>query len=137
MINRKQNWQRLLVEYLADCSTQSFRPGILDCGLFFAGAVKAMTGVDPAKPLRGKYRSIKGAKRVLNEMGFRNHIDYVASLFEERSSILAAQRGDGAVVTDADGEQALGIVQGERIYVMGLNGIGLVPLTEAEKVFIV
>ncbi len=128
-------WENRLTAYLRECSDKSFRPGALDCGLFFAGGYQAMTGIDIAKPFRGKYRTIKKAMDIAKSIGFADHVEYTASLLEELPSPLLAQRGDGAVVTDMDGNPALGIVQGEGIYVMGLTGIGISPLTAATRAF--
>lgn len=134
---KTRGWEKRLIAYLRECATQPFRPGRLDCGLFFGGAYEAMTGVVIDKPFRGKYRTIEGAMKIAAKLGFADHVEYVASLLDERDTVLHAQRGDGAVVTDMDGNPALGVVQGEMIYVMGLQGIGLVPLTTATRAFII
>lgn len=137
MTKKTNGWENRLVEYLSDCASSPFRPGKLDCGLFFSGAVEVMTGEVIDKKLRGKYRSLKKAYEILNGMGFENHVEYVASLYSERPCILHAVRGDGAEVVDMDGNAALGVVQGEHIYVIGLNGLGTVPLTDAKRIFAV
>lgn len=137
MTKKTNGWQNRLTEYLSECASQSFRPGKLDCGLFFSGAVEVMTGDVIDKPLRGKYRTIEGAYKILKKMGFENHVEYVASLYPQREGILQAMRGDGAEVVDMDGNPALGVVQGEMIYVVGLGGLGVVPLSQAKRVFAV
>lgn len=128
-------WERELIGYIRSTSTATFRPGQMDCGLFFGGAYLAMTGIDIDGPFRGKYKTIDGAMKIAADLGFTNHVDYVASLVEELPSPLMAQRGDGAVLTDMDGNEALGVVQGEMIYVMTLTGLGLVSLTNAKRAF--
>jgi hypothetical protein len=136
-MSRIKGWEKRLASYVSDCATMPFRPGKMDCGLFFMGGMEAMTGRDISKPFRGKYRTIKKAMEIARSLGCDDHVEYVASILEERPSPLMAQVGDCAVVDDVNGSPALGIVQGEHIYVMGLNGIGIVPLTEAKRVFIV
>jgi hypothetical protein len=126
-------WEGRLITYLHTVKQTAFRPGTVDCGLFFAGGVHVITGVDHAGWLRGKYRSIEAGLAMLQKRGFADHIAYAESLFEPHSAPIFAQRGDGAVVIDLDGNPALGIVQGEYVYVMGLNGLGFVPLTNATK----
>lgn len=135
MTKKLQGWEGKLIEYLRSVGSQGFRPGQLDCGLFFGGAALAMTGEDIAAPLRGKYRTIEAAYALLSEMGFADHIEYVASLYEELPSPLLAQRGDCAVVTDTDGNPALGVVQGENVYVMTLQGLSLTKLETAIRAF--
>lgn len=137
MTNKQRGWENRLIAYIGGCAKSPFRPGRLDCSLFAGGAVKAMTGEDYTKDFRGKYKKIETGQKLLKSKGFNDHIEYVASIFEEHPSPLFARRGDIAVVTDMNGFPALGIVQGENIYVMELNGIGLRPLTEAKRAFIV
>jgi len=133
MSEKAIGWEGRLVAYLRECSTQSFRPGTLDCGLFAGGAVRAMTGRDVTKGLR--YRTIKGGLAQMQKRGHIDHVEYAASLFDELPSPLMAQRGDLAALRDDEGHLALGVVQGESVYMMGLQGIGMAPLTRAERAF--
>ena len=128
-------WERNLIEYLREVSAQSFRPGELDCAMFFGGAMLAMTGRDYLEPWKGKYRTIEQAMEMLSEKGFADHIEYVASYLPELPSPLMAQRGDCAVVRDVEGNPALGVVQGENIYVMTLNGLSMTKLETAIRAF--
>ena len=57
MLQRKDNWQSALHAYLEGLREVRFGYGAFDCGLFAAGAIEAVTGVDMAEPLRGSYRS--------------------------------------------------------------------------------
>lgn len=134
MSAKKTGWEARLVNYVRSVSTRKFRPGALDCGLFAGGAIKAMTRSDPTKPFRGKYRKIEDAMSIAASLGFADHVEYAASLYEE-IPVLMAQRGDLAAVSDIDGNPALGIVQGENIYVMTLQGIALVRLVTANRAF--
>lgn len=126
-------WETRLTSYLRECSTQSFRPGALDCGLFTGGAVEAMTGESVTAGLR--YRTIEGGLKQMQKRGFSDHVEYAASLFPELPTPLLAQRGDIAALSDENGNPVLGVVQGESVYVMRLEGLGLAPLTRAERVF--
>ncbi|MTH62114.1 hypothetical protein GL300_23225 [Paracoccus litorisediminis] len=110
----------------------SFAYGRHDCALFAAGAVAAMTGTDHARGWRG-YRSRAAGLRKLREAGFEDHIALVASHLEEIHPALAAP-GDVAVVEGEDGP-ALGIVQGESIYILQREGLGLVSLLAAQRAF--
>lgn len=135
MSKKLPGWERELIGYISANGKASFRPGTMDCGLFFGGAVQVMTGDDINAPFRGKYRTIAAAIEIAEQLGFENHVEYVASLFPELASPLLAQRGDGAVLPDVEGLPALGVVQGENIYVLTLKGLSLVPLTTAIRAF--
>lgn len=128
-------WEGRLTAYIRQCSRASFRPGELDCAMFFAGGVEAMTGVDHVAEWRGNYATIDEGLTALNALGFADHVAFVSSKLPELSSPLAAQRGDCAVLTDDNGFPALGIVQGENIYHMTLSGLALRPLTDATRAF--
>lgn len=134
---RAPDWQGRLIAYLEETARQPFRPGTLDCALFAAGAVRAMTGTDPAAAWRGRYTSVKAGLKALRAAGFADHIAVVSASFAEIPPAFAAP-GDLAQVTDLDGLPALGVVQGELIYVLRPGdtrngGVGLVPLTLARR----
>lgn len=126
-MTRRADWQRRLREYLAERARTPFAWGRHDCALFTAGAVAAMTGTDPARGMRG-YRTAAGGAKKLRAAG---HADHVAAA---RALLPPADRprpGDVAVVALADGERALGIVQGTHVYVAAPVGWALVPLEHA------
>ena len=131
-MSRRMDWQAALTDYVVGQMRAPFGYGRHDCALFTAGAVAAMTGTDHAVGWRG-YRSRAAGPRKLQERGFDDHIALVASLLPEIHPAFA-HPGDVAVVAGDDGP-ALGIVQGEAIYVLRRDGLGLVPLTSAERAF--
>lgn len=128
---RFPDWQTRLTEYLALVSRRQFTEGEHDCARFAAGAVEAMTGDNHGKAY--PHKTIKGALTALKEAGFDSHIDYAASLFRS-VPVAMAQPGDLAVVV-GDLGPALGVVQGSMIYVVTKSGLGLVPLTSAQRTF--
>jgi len=132
-MNRHQDWEVRLVEYVVPLMGADFQFGRLDCALFASGAVQAMTGADLARGYRG-YRSMATGLRKLREAGHEDHIALAASLLEE-VPVAMAHRGDIAVVEGDEGP-ALGVVQGEMIYVLRPSGgVGLVFLTDALRAF--
>lgn len=131
---RLDDWRSRLTVYLQGRVSMRFKPGSNDCATFAAGAVEAMTGVDLGRDYRG-YRTLSGGKRRLRESGYDDHIALAASLLEE-VPVAFATEGDIAVVQEADGEPALGVVQGEMIYVLRPDeGWGFVPLLHALRAF--
>lgn len=136
---RLPDWEGRLVAYLSDHARDPFRYGRLDCALFTAGAIEAMTGVDHARGFRG-YRTLQAGMKKVQDKGFEDHVGVVAGLFQEIAPAFA-QPGDIAVIQGDDGP-ALGIVQGEAVYVLRradgesrLPALGLVPLLSAVKAF--
>lgn len=131
-MTRHPDWQKRLTDYLRAIHQHPFEYGRFDCALFVAGAVKAMTGVDPMRGMRG-YRSRSAGMRAARAKGHADHIDMTATLFPEVLPSLAGP-GDIAVIDGTTGP-ALGIVQGAHIYVAGDAGLGLVPFTAARRAF--
>jgi len=107
-----------------------------DCGPHLTGRmVEAQTGVDVAAPFRGRYTTAAGALRVMKAAGFDNLGDLVASLLPE---IHPSQAGVGDIAAIADEtpfRYALGVVDGERIFVLRPDGLGTVDLLAAERAF--
>ena len=126
--------RKRLIEYVSKAARTPFEWGTHDCALFAAGAVKAQTGKDPARGLRGRYSTAAGAMKHLRKLGYDRIEDLAAERLEEISPAFA-QVGDLAVL-DGDGEiGALGVVQGERIYVLHPDGLALMPLMSARRAF--
>lgn len=133
MVNRLTDWEPRLVRFLVAQMQAPFAYGRVDCALFAAGAVQAMTGVDLAEGFRG-YRSLKAGLKKLQEAGFSDHISLAASLLEECPPAFA-HRGD-VVVVEGEGGPALGICQGEVVYCMSLReGVVLVPRLNILRAF--
>lgn len=130
---RVPDWRDRLVAYLHSARQRPFEFGQHDCSLFAADCVAAMTGQDMAAKWRGRYATMKGGLRVLRKAGFADHIALAAAHFPEVPPLLA-QPGDLAVVPTDDGP-ALGVVQGEAVYVLGPNGLGLVSIMSATRAF--
>ncbi|MEM7751806.1 MAG: hypothetical protein AAF230_00235 [Pseudomonadota bacterium] len=131
-LTRLSDWRLRLVAYLELCARAPFEEGQHDCALFLAGGVEAMTGVDYAAEFRGAYSTTKAGIKLLRARGFRNHVALAQHHLPEKP-IAFANEGDGAVVP-TDGIDALGIVQGALIYVLGEGGLGARPLTDAKLV---
>lgn len=133
-MRRYSYWRTALADYLHRVSGEPFVPGRHDCALFAAGAVDAMTGEDFAADYRGRYKTLAGGYRLLKKRGFESHADLAASIFEEIHPS-HAMVGDIAAV-NGDGGIALGIVQGEGVYVLSPEGrIDTVPLLNAIRAF--
>ena len=133
-MTRLPDWDQRLGAYIDRMARTAFRPGRADCALFTAGAVAAMTGIDPARGWRG-YRTLAEGRRDLAARGFDSAVALAASLLAERSAV-SARPGDVAVVETPAGP-ALGIVAGPEIYVIGPGGLNLVPRAAMIRAFAV
>lgn len=134
-MKRRYDWRPSLASYLHEVARKPFAWGENDCALFAAGAVCAMTGKDFAADYRGRYTTLLGGMRLLKKAGFTDHAGMAATLFDEIHPS-QAHVGDIAAIEIEDGI-ALGVVQGERIYVLrpDEDGIGTVPLLDASRAF--
>ena len=97
MYERLPDWEQRLHDYLAANEGAVFSWGRLDCALFSAGAVLAITGVDPAADFRGHYRTRRGSACALGRFGQRTLLATVAARFPE-TPIGYARRGDQTVL---------------------------------------
>lgn len=133
---KTEGWIGRLHEYIAETRKAPFEWGQLDCALFAAGAVKAMTGEDPGKDLRGTYSTFEGGVKRLRQEGYIDHVDFAASLFDEVRPRVLGALGDLAAVDSGDGSLALGVIGGAHIHVMRPEvGHGIVDLLLAKRVF--
>jgi hypothetical protein len=131
---RRPTWRADLTEYLAEVARRPFRPGAHDCALFAAGAVEAMTGVNPVSEMRGAYRTLDAGRAALQAAGYRDHIAVAEALLPPVAPARASV-GDLAAVRASDGAMALGVVQGSAVYVLQLDGLALVSRLKIERAF--
>ena len=104
---RRLDWPERLGGYVAAHRETPFAWGVFDCALFACGAIQVMTGVDPAAPMRGRYKTARGALRVLKRFAggsLRETADKIAGEIGYPLVPLAlARRGDVALIDDTDG----------------------------------
>lgn len=113
---RRPDWEARLAAYLESIRLRPFEWGRHDCCLFPAGAVEAMTGVDPMPEFRGRYSTAIGSVRALRRYGAGDIASTVDTKFERVSPALA-QRGD---IVMSDG--ALGVCLGAFLVAVGSEG---------------
>lgn len=127
---RRADWEQCLADYLGGMRGAVFSWGQCDCALFAAGAVAAMTGTDPAAGVRGRYKSSRGAARVLHRDGAASLADWVGARFQPIGTGFA-RRGD---LVMAGG--SLGICLGREAVFVGAEdareGLVRLPLREWE-----
>lgn len=129
---RREDWPARLAAAIADRSDKAWSWGAHDCCITAADLVLAMTGADPAKGIRGKYKSARGARSMLQRHGGDAAALAASIAVREgwpRIAVSHAQRGD-LVACDGPEGPALGIVDlsGQAALVADKTGFGRVPL---------
>lgn len=131
---RTRDWRPALAAWIDDCRSVPFVFGRHDCALFAAGAVEAMTGVDIAADLRGRYQDARGAARAIKKAGSSSLGDLTASRLPEVSP-LKALPGDLAIIRDNDGAAALSVVLGAEVAAARDIGLSFVSRSRIERAF--
>ena len=126
-MTRLPNWRPRLYDYLAEGARTPFAYGQHDCAMFAAGAVEAMTGTDPAAEFRSRYSTLRGGLHMVGSL-----LGECDALFV-RIPVLQAGVGDVAWVDE--GFPALGVVLGEDVAVLRLEGQARAPLTLARGAY--
>lgn len=98
-MKRFPDWPARLRAYLEAAARAPLVWGEHDCVLFSLGAAHAMTGVDAAENIRGKYSTELGAARLMRRLFGAANLSAAADEFcrrwnGERIGVLNAQRGD-------------------------------------------
>lgn len=132
-LQRIPTWRTALHETVEAHRRVPFAWGQHDCALFAADCIKAMTGLDLATGFRGSYHSASGAQRALKRAGYADLVALAANFFEETTPMMAGA-GDIAAFETPDG-WALGVVVGERVTVLGPDGLGSLDRLDAAKAF--
>ncbi len=113
---RKPDWEVRLAAFLEPLRARPFAWGEHDCCTFAAGAVQAMTDVDPMPEFRGRYSTALGSARALRVLGAGTLAATLDGKFEAIDAALA-QRGD--IIMSAG---LLGISFGPFLIAVGSEG---------------
>lgn len=132
-LTRLPDWERRLAHVVERHLETPGVWGVADCLLTVADAVEAVTGVDPAAKVRGKYSSEIGAAKALRQRKFADVEAALASLFPPVGRLMA-QRGDVGVV-ERDGELAAGFITERGLAVKIETGLAFYPQTEIKSAF--
>ena len=107
----------------------------MDCALFAAGAVEAMTGEDIARKWRGYDTLAKGAAK-LRKAGFSTHVDALADVLEEIHPSQAALGDILAFEVEGPLKWALSVCNGERAFAIRTEGgLGTLESLAAKRAF--
>lgn len=135
-MNRLPQWRINYENLIDDIRRKPFAWGYMDC---LAGlvdpAVQALTGEEPFFRFRARYKTAKGALGVMRRSGFENLADLVASELPEIHPSMCVVGDIVAIPTDDDFAYALGVVNGDRVFVISPNGLSTRDISEAVRAF--
>jgi hypothetical protein len=133
-LTRFEDWPLRLTAFVEGATHTPFAWGRHDCCLFAADAVAAITGVDPASELRGRYHNPNSAARLsVRRGGFEKMVaDLAARHGMAALRPLQAQRGD-VMLVDTEAGPALGVCLGGKIACAAPLGLSWLPLTAARR----
>lgn len=135
-LSRAFDWPVRLERFLDENRASAFSWNGGDCVVGWAAdAVLAMTDVDLAAASRGKYKTERGAIRVMIKAGFDNLADLIGSMLEEIHPSQACIGDIAALPTEGPLGFSVGIVNGETILVRGLDCMSVAPLSAATRAF--
>ena len=122
---RIEGWEQRFHAKFTEAQGREFQWGKHDCVLFAADIVEALTGIDHAAEFRGRYRTPRGALRIVG------NLETFPDQYFKRIPVTRAQRGD-LVFVDGDNPfgGSLGVVApgGVQIATAGENGLDLVSI---------
>ena len=146
-MKRTKTWEQDFAAWITDVhlNPQPFAWGVTDCCLFVASGVQAITGVDLAADMRGKYDSQASAFALIQSLSggstVADMLAYVAdgNALTEWPKPLFARRGDLVTIPNEEGELVAGIVSdnGKDVLSMGTDGVtnlSIQKVTRAWKV---
>tara|TARA_B100000686_G_C16621135_1_gene879294 strand:- start:81 stop:551 length:471 start_codon:yes stop_codon:yes gene_type:complete len=137
-MERRENWEHFLSEFIFKRKDCPFEYGKNDCCLFVADAVEVMTGIDTAEDFRFQYKGKKEAYNLLYRFSGGYILETVRKLTKAYGMPEIkpgfASRGDVVLIDGLMGE-ALGIVDmsGTKIVVPGKKGLTAFPFEVIKK----
>lgn len=125
-MRRLPDWPARLDAAIEAARARPFQWGAMDCSIFAADVVLALTGRDFAESFRGRYSTRAEAVALL---GARGGLEAVVTGFlgQPLPTALLARRGDVVMVETPEG-RALGICVGQKAACAGPQGLTFVPM---------
>ena len=137
-MERLKDWDIRLWAFLRRAERRRFEWGQHDCALFACNCIKLITGMDVAKPWRGRYKTHRGAAGTLRRIaggGLEAVAETIAATnnFEE-VPVNFARRGD-VVLLDEERGPALCVVGSDGVFAVGPGPDGLkrVPVIDCRR----
>lgn len=107
---RHQNWPSRLHRIIDTARQVPFEWGVFDCALHVGNCMRAVVGVDPTAPYRGKYHDEAGAAAIYGPSLAAFAAGIAATLGCPEVPVTFARRGDVVWIDNATPQGALGVV---------------------------
>jgi hypothetical protein len=134
-LTRKPGWHARLDATIDAYRRSEFAYGGFDCAIFARAGVHALSGVWIGKASWFKYRSASAGITVVKRAGFDSLADMTASLLPEIHPSQAYVGDIAAIPSEGAFGWSLGIVSGERVFVLREDGLATVDLLTATRAF--
>ena len=108
------------LDFWARAQSEPFEWGKNDCALWVASYIEVMTGYDPAKSLRGRYKTALGCQRLLRKEG---GLQALISRHMTRFEI-----GSDVGIYHFSGGEICGIRKGDKVALKTPDGLLVVPV---------
>ena len=96
---RLDNWQNELSSFIEEKRHVAFDFATWNCMFFVLGGIEAVTGIDYAAAYKGKFKTEKGAARLLRRIdNVANSKEFLEKHFGEAKPIAFARHGDIVLV---------------------------------------
>jgi hypothetical protein len=132
---RLPNWRERLDALFDRTAKATFSWGTLDCALFSADGVEALTSHDLALDFRGHYDTREGAQTAVKKAGFDSYEDIVKNRLGEPVNSAQLVIGDLAMVNWPETGPCLGIVGGSHVALMTIRGRAWASLSRSNYGF--
>jgi len=125
---RVQNWPSILFAKIEDAKKTPFQWGVFDCALFTADCVFAITGNDPARNYRNRYKTQRGAMGIIKREGFDSLAEMMDTWYDTPVTKHFLRRGDVGMFDGGNGP-TVGICTGAHVVAPSENGLVSVPVS--------
>lgn len=137
---RRHDWPSRLDAVIKAKQRGQFQWGVNDCSLFACACIEAVTGIDPAVELRGKYDSFLSGARLVRELTDGRDLGALADAMAEKLGFIEiktafAQRGDLGLYKDSALGDTLGINIGKHFAFLMESGMTYLPTDQMAKVW--
>lgn len=130
---RVEGWEKILFEAVEEARDKEYVLGSHDCALFAIDLLGKITGVDYGEKVRGKYKTLSGAKVLIKKLGggTNKQLGKAVSevLMQDPLGSLWGQRGDPLIIT-IDKVEHIGICVGAEGVVLTEEGLLFIPLDQ-------
>ena len=130
---RVEGWEKILFEEVEKARDKRYVLGKHDCALFAINLLGKITGVDYSTRVKGKYKNLTEAKKLIKKLGRGTnkqlHLAVSEVLHALPTSSFRGKRGDPLLIA-IDGVEHIGICVGAEGVVLTPKGLMFIPLDQ-------